>query len=64
MSDMTEFISILQNVLEELEKAEKLAQKITYDGEKHLKPIQANLDSALKDINAIISILEGYKANE
>ena len=29
-----------------------------------LKPIQANLDSALKDINAIISILEGYKANE
>lgn len=29
-----------------------------------LKPIQANLDSALKDINAIIFILEGYKANE
>ena len=29
-----------------------------------LKPIQANLYSALKDINAIISILEGYKANE
>ena len=35
MSDMTEFISILQNVLEELAKAEKIAQNITYDGEKH-----------------------------
>ena len=35
MGDMTELISILQNVLEKLDKAEKLAQKITYDGEKH-----------------------------
>lgn len=35
MGDMKEFISILQNVLEELARAEKIAKNITYDGEKH-----------------------------